>query len=122
MTRAKFDRHAILKAHYAQVIAREWNFAAARAKAAKNVSAGDSLGDPSIGHAYLGSVFAIMPSGKYYAPWTSNQTSADETRDAAFMEAFEAAAEHAGGWIESGEGDPCDMFFACTIEDEADNG
>ena len=110
-----FDRHAILKAHYAAQIAAEWRFDKARAEAREYTEPSED-GDCLIGRVFIGTCFAIMPSGKYYMPWTSNQTRSDETRDAAFMEAFEEAIDAAGGWLESGEGDPCDMFFCCSFD------
>ena len=70
------------------------------------------------GYCFLGTVFSIMPSGKFYTPWTTNQTRQDEIKDEAYMEALERAAEKYGGWIESGEGDPCDLFFVMSIETE----
>jgi hypothetical protein len=59
---------------------------------------------------FLGTVFAIMPSGKYYMPWTSNQTRIDEEKDSVFMEALESILEENGLYLTSGEGDPCDMM------------
>lgn len=60
---------------------------------------------------YLGTVFAIMPSGKYYMPWTTNQTDEDVEKDADFIEALEEEAAKHGLGVEHGEGDPCDMFL-----------
>lgn len=71
--------------------------------------------DIRIGRCFLGTVFALMPSGKYYMPWTSNQTDWDIARDEVYMEALEAAADAAGGWIESGEWDSCDLFFGMSF-------
>lgn len=112
-----FNRHAILKAHYAQRIASEWKWDKIVAEAKQNVEPSEE-GDGNIGRCYLGSILRIAPSGKYYAPWTTNQTSADETRDAAYMEALEEAAEKAGGYITGSEGDGCDVVFEMSIDDE----
>lgn len=71
--------------------------------------------------AFLGTCFSLTPSGKYYMPWAcSNVTEAEANRDEAWNEALEEAANHFGGWIESGEGNPCDYFFvkACEVEEE----
>lgn len=79
-----------------------------------------------IGTEFLGSVFALAPSGKYYMPWTSNQTDEDITEDEKFYQALDDVAEANGMYIESGEGDPCDIFASITIEnkinEEANNG
>ncbi len=111
-----FDRHAILKAHYAAKIAADWRLEAIKKECDSNKEEDNDNPGEMIGRCFLGSVFAIMPSGKYYMPWTTNQTRADETRDGAFMEAFEEFLESGGMWLESGEGDPCDMFAACHFD------
>jgi len=67
--------------------------------------------DGHVGSCYLGSVMSIYPSGKFYMPWTTNQTAKDVERDSAFGEALEAVASANDGWIESGEGDPTDLYF-----------
>jgi len=72
-----------------------------------------------IGRCFLGTVFAIMPSGKYYMPWTTNQTYFDMVKDATFYEILEKVAEEHGLFIESGEGDPCDMM-ACMVKEKVD--
>ena len=60
---------------------------------------------------YLGSILSIMPSGKYYMPWAcSNVTEEEAAKDEAFREALESEAEEAGLSLESGEGNPLDMF------------
>jgi hypothetical protein len=64
---------------------------------------------------FIGSVFSIMPSGKYYMPWCSNQTDKDVAHDLVFQEILDEVAEKHGAWIESGEGDACDLF-ACFSE------
>lgn len=56
---------------------------------------------------WLGSVLAVMPSGKFYAPWTTNQTARDMIRDRAFMEALEDAAESEGWYLQEYGGDMC---------------
>ena len=74
------------------------------------------ISDSLYGVAFLGTVFTIMPSGKYYMPWAcSNVTESEATQDEAYMLALERAAEKHGGWVMSGEGDPCDLFFAMNI-------
>lgn len=121
-----FDRYAILTAHYAKCIADDWNLAAIKAECEANAEPDpDSWPRNSelIGRCFLGTVMNIYPSGKYYMPWCSNQTRADETRDKCYGAAFNGSFESAGMWIESGEGDPCDLFACCHVEalEEEDN-
>ena len=61
---------------------------------------------------YIGSVFQIMPSGKYYMPWTTNQTWRDVVMDAHFMEMLEARCEYFGLCVTFGEGCSTDMFVS----------
>lgn len=108
---------------------------------------------------FIGTVFAVMPSGKYYTAWASSnltpcprckgegqvktprrvryvnpvthktevfnnyacplcegECSREAHEDTLFMEAMEAEASALGCWIESGEGDPCDLFLARSVE------
>lgn len=74
---------------------------------------GDIDGDQIIGRCFLGSVFAIMPSGKYWTWWASSNVNRIEAlQDTAYMAALDAEAQSRNLWIESGEGDPCDLFVA----------
>lgn len=67
--------------------------------------------------AFLGTVFDMYPSGKYHTVWAqTNITLLEYIKDGAYSEALDTAAALYGGWIESGEGDPCDLFF-CRIVD-----
>ena len=70
----------------------------------------------TIGAVFLGAVFSLMPSGKFYMPWCTNQTWRDVVKDQLFMELLEAKASEHGGWIQNGEGDPCGLFFAVHVE------
>ena len=81
---------------------------------------------------FLGTVFSIMPSGKYYMPWACSNVnpcprckgegcdfcgslgSREAHEDELMNEALEHYANKRGGWVESGEGDPCDLFY-CEI-------
>jgi len=85
---------------------------------------------------YLGTVFNMFPSGKYYTPWAcsnvepcprckgegcnfcGNLGSREAYEDEIFREELEKQAEKYGGWVRSGEGDPCDIFFEMYIEEE----
>jgi hypothetical protein len=59
---------------------------------------------------YIGSILSYNPSGKYYMPWTTNQTDDDIDQDTLF---WEYIYEHlpSNTWIESGEGDPLDLYL-----------
>ena len=60
---------------------------------------------------YLGTVFALTPSGKYYTPWAcSNVTEEEAERDSDWFEQAEEELETIGCYLVSGEGDPCDLF------------
>jgi hypothetical protein len=64
---------------------------------------------------YVGGVLNLYPSGKIYAPWTSNQTARDVIRDEVFNEALDAVAEEHGAYI---TGDSGDIFACWPHEDE----
>ena len=73
---------------------------------------GEGCGDDGhVGSYYLGTVMALTPSGKFYMPWTTNQTADDVERDQRWFEALEAVASKHGGYVESGDGDPTDLYF-----------
>lgn len=64
---------------------------------------------------FLGTVFAIMPSGKYYTAWAnSNVTDQEAYQDQHMMDFLEEFAGIHNCWIESGMGDPCDLFLYRT--------
>jgi len=67
---------------------------------------------------FLGTVMALDPCGRYHNILSENGYT---DRCGAFWEALEKAAGRCGGWIENGEGDPCDVFFCLPSEDEEDD-
>lgn len=67
---------------------------------------------------YIGSVFSVYPSGKYYTFWTTNQTAEDVRKDEAFQAAMDKLTERYNIILESGEGDPTDLFFVRYYEYE----
>jgi len=72
-----------------------------------------------IGQAFIGTVFDVMPSGKFYMPWAhGNVTPWEAAQDEVFREHLEAEASERGGSIEGGEGDPCDLFFVMSFQIE----
>ncbi len=71
------------------------------------------------GH-YEGSVFNVFPSGKFYMPWTSNQTDKDVLKDEIWRETIEEELEKHGLSLEHGEGDPCDIFLTMGFDTDLD--
>ena len=65
---------------------------------------------------YIGNHLAMVPSGKYYMPWCSNQTYKDEWKDNAWFEALELVLEQYGMFWQSGEGSATDIFFCKSDE------
>ncbi len=66
---------------------------------------------------YIGTVFNIMPSGKYYMPFACSNVSAKEALlDEIYMEVFDAVLLEHDMWLQPGEGDPCDMFVCKSID------
>lgn len=64
---------------------------------------------------YMGTVFQIMPSGKYWTIWADgNMTVREQIMDTAFTCAMEKVSSEAGCWIENSENDPCDLMI-CKI-------
>lgn len=68
---------------------------------------------------FLGTVFAVMPSGKYYMPFAcSNVTEAEAEEDEAWRNQADEELDSIGAWLESGEGDPCDLFVVTFAEEK----
>jgi hypothetical protein len=66
---------------------------------------------------FIGTVFYVMPSGKFYMPWAcSNITWLEAAQDHCFREGLESELDKHGFWLESGEGDPCDLFICHAFE------
>lgn len=78
-----------------------------------------SNAEDGVGRHHLGTCIALRPSGKFHTPWTTNQTDVDVLLDSAWNNALEMIAEEHDGWIEGGEGDPCDILFAIPVEEQA---
>jgi hypothetical protein len=80
----------------------------------------DSWDDSDLyGSCYLGSVLSLSPSGKYYTPYAHGNVSESEAMiDSLWFEALEQIARDNGGWIESGDGDPLDQYFAIRIDSD----
>lgn len=67
---------------------------------------------------YLGTIMRWYPSGKVYAPWSSNVSEAEAAIDEAWREMLDAEAAALGCFIAHGEGDPCDMYLVECRERE----
>lgn len=77
-------------------------------------SFGDDCDEDNQQVAYVGSILAIAPSGKYYTGWTSNQTTLDELMDETFWEFIAKLLPDV--WFEGGEGDPTDLYMCRWCE------
>ena len=67
---------------------------------------------------YIGTVFSLCPSGKYYTPFAnSNVDIMEATKDMYFYETLERLLNDKEYWLQSGEGDPCDLFV-CKIKQD----
>jgi hypothetical protein len=121
-----FDRHEILKRHYVDEI-RQWNWDWVTSSFDQNSKDSDCYDvdeDSKYVYLFIGSVFALTPSGKVYAFWTSNQTRADETRDAAWWEALEQVCEEHGCFQSCPDNcDGADIFLCkrYDVEEELDD-
>jgi len=68
----------------------------------------------------MGSVLSFSPSGKYYMPWTTNQTAEDVAEDELYWDTLRDRLEETadGLWLEQGEGDALDVFLCKNLLDE----
>lgn len=69
---------------------------------------------------YIGSSLNIIPSGKFYMPWSTNVTEKEAEKDTAFMNAFEKVAAKFNMYQQSGEGDPLDWYLCRSYEIETE--
>jgi hypothetical protein len=92
----KFNRYEILTTHYTNEI-RLWNWIGLVQRFQEYTPEGyDPQSDEPLEGAWIGTVFGLFPSGKVYAPWTTNQTRSDVVRDECFSDALEAVAGRYG--------------------------
>ena len=117
-----FDRHAILKKHYLDEM-REWSWDWVAKSFESNAKDSDCYElDDDMKHVYLfiGSVLSMLPSGKIYAPWTTNQTRADVAKDEAWWEALAEVCEEHGCYVSTPDGCAGDDIFLCkSVDNEA---
>jgi hypothetical protein len=64
---------------------------------------------------YLGTVFELTPSGKFYMPWCSNVTEEETLEDDEWYDEARYELLQIGAELENGEGDPCDLFAVIWI-------
>lgn len=100
-----FNRHDVLFNHYKQEIT-EWRWLDILKRLTDYEPEGyDPKYDQPLEGAWLGSVLAVFPSGKIYAPWTTNQTRSDIVRDESFSDALECVAGRYGLTVDYFEGE-----------------
>ena len=76
----------------------------------------EEFDDEPIYCVYVDSVFSLYPSGKYYMPFAhSNVTAKEALLDEVYREALDEILEKHGLFAQSGEGDPCDIFFCKAV-------
>jgi hypothetical protein len=74
-------------------------------------------GEGYVRRIYIGSVCGIFPSGKFYMPWTSNQSHRDVYRDEIFREVLEEMLDDEDCSLENGEGSADDLFICKYYDD-----
>ena len=103
---------------YKEQISSEWNFDGIKAECLDYVREEDG---EKRAECYIGSVLSIMPSGKCYMPWTTNQTRLDVEKDSLFNEAMEEIFEAHGLYLTSSDGDGLDMVAGLIdVPDDAE--
>lgn len=116
-----------LYAQYLEEI-RDWDWELVEERLQQLSSDPDCYEDDGDGNRYtyvfLGTVFALTPSGKVYAFWTTNQTNEDVLRDEAWWAALETVAEQNGCFASSPEWADGDGVYLCkrfdTPEEEGE--
>lgn len=72
--------------------------------------------DYPISTIYIGSVFSVMPSGKYWTFFACGNMYPDEMlKDEIFMEVLEDTLSNKGMFISGSDSDACDMFFGMEV-------
>lgn len=94
------NRYDILTNHYTTQI-HQWNWKdiVSRLSPYEPEGFNPKFDDPLEG-AWLGTVLGLYPSGKIYAPWTTNQTRSDVVKDECFMAALEGVAASYGLFLD----------------------
>jgi hypothetical protein len=102
----------------------------------KDAEIQEDLDGEKIKSVFIGTVFSLSPSGKYYTPWACSNLSPcprckgrgcdycgdvgsrEAFEDQVFYEALYEVASRYDAQIEFGEGDPCDLFLVQAVEEE----
>ena len=71
-----------------------------------------------VGCVFLGTVMALLPSGRYSHPLSDHRSEAEAEADMAWLSALDRVAGRHGMGIESGEGDPCNLFACLPLDDK----
>lgn len=94
-----------------------WNWLSLRADAISNA---ENSEDGESGFTWVGSVYALCPSGKMYAMWTSNQTDWDVRRDEIWWEVLNEVALKNQMWVTDGaESDH--IYLGCELPDDEES-
>lgn len=96
-----------------------WTWDYIEAQVHKNLMIDHDNKDQVIGSCWVGTTLGVMPSGKIYAMWTSNQTQEDVNRDQQFNEALEEVVEKHGFFVNWGESNDLFISKVFTFEDVA---
>jgi hypothetical protein len=76
------------------------------------------MDDNILGSAFIGTVFSLSPSGKFWTWWACSNVDEEEMEaDRDYWEAFEELAYESGVFIFNGEGDPCDVFIGMCFDE-----
>lgn len=68
---------------------------------------------------FLGTVFTLTPSGKFYMPWACSNVSEEEAnKDQEWWEVVDEELERRGLFTSAGEGCPTDMHVGRVLTDE----
>jgi len=71
----------------------------------------------AVNRAYIGSVMALAPSGKFWTFWAcGNMRMKEMAWDTIFWDLVDTVLDKYGMWRESGEGDPTDVFFCAPLD------
>lgn len=113
-------RDALAKRYREEVEA--WNWAAAEV-GAKAVDPVELDGSDDYFHViYIGNRTTTFPSGKLYAPWTTNQSDWDMFRDEVYGEVLEeVAGKHGASVLYGAFGDGCDIHLAWPADVDLDD-
>lgn len=96
-----------------------WKWDYIKHQVEKNIFLDDSDSDNVKGSCWVGTTLGVMPSGKIYAMWTSNQTSEDVNRDQAFNEALEEVVSAKGFFVDWNDSNDLFISKAFTYQEVA---